>query len=564
MTEFIIALSAMFITAGVLLLVANQLGLPPVPFYIIAGLLVGRIVDQPELVELALWGVAFLVFVFGLRLNLGDIQSVLRDGEVAAFTQLIVVAPIAFLAGYLLGNLFGFEEPFRNALYFSATATLSSTLIGASLLQEEIQNNLVHGRLASSIHFFDDIVAIGVILVLSTETLTDTQLVTSNIGYGVLFLLTGLLLYRHGFPLLIRIAGDSDELILMGSISILIAFMAAAEAVEISLVVGAFAAGLSVRSEGAQLLGVRNGIESIKDFFAAIFFVTVGALVAIPTIEVLVLTIVLVLLVVVVNPLVHTVAFVAEGYDGRTAFLAGLSLNQVSELALVIALQAWLLETIADSLFKAIILAAALTMILSVFAGRHENDFYDALLRSVFEGRTQYIDEHSNVPDELTDHVVIVGYGRQGRGLITVLENLDVPYVVVENDPAVLADVSTGSRNHVFGDAMATYPMERAGVSEARLVISTVDHRPVSDSLLDQETDADIILRADTSREAQELLDAGATFVTVPGVLASDQLVENVERVLGDEDETATLAAEHREFLRMVELTGLERQIDRQ
>ena len=557
MTDFVIALSVVFVSAGLLLLVANRLGFSPVPFYIIAGLVTGRFVAQAALVELALWGIAFLVFVFGLRVDLGDLRSVLRDGEAAAFTQLIVVAPMAFVVGYTFAGLFGFEEPFRNALYFAAAATLSSTLVGARILEEEIRNNLVYGRLASSIHFFDDVVAVGVLLVLSAEVLTDAQLVTSKIGYGVLFLLAGLLIHRHGYPLLMRAAEGVDELILMGSISILIAFLAAAEAVGISIVIGAFAAGLAVRGEGAESLGVRNGIESIKDFFAAIFFVTVGALVAVPTVGALLLAGALVALVVVLNPLVHTLAFVYEGYDGRTAFLAGSSLNQVSELSLVVAIQALLLGTIADVLFDAIILAAAVTMILSTVTGRYENAFYAAVVRPLFGERTEHIDEHSAVDPGLSGHVVVVGYGRHGRRIVAELEDLDRPYVVVENDPARFEDLQADCRNHVFGDAMASYPMELSRASAASLVISTADYRPLSEALLELDTEGDLILRADTSPAARELLDAGATFVTVPSVLASDQLVENVERVLGDERAVVDLEREHRAFLEELELAGL-------
>ena len=562
MSEFVIALSIVFVTAGVLLLVANQFGFPPVPFYIIAGLIAGGFVEQAALVDLALWGVAFLVFVFGIRIDLSDLKSVLRDGEAAAFIQLMVVAPIAFGIGYGLGSQFGFEDPFRNALYFSAAATLSSTLVGMQEFRSQIRNNLVHGRLAKSIHLFDDIVAIGALLVFSAEVLTDAQVVTSKIGYGVLFLLAGMLLYRHGFPLLERAAGGDDELVLMGSISILIAFIAAAEAVEISIVVGAFAAGLAVRTERAESINVRNGIQSIRDFFVAIFFVTIGALVSVPTIEVLAFAGVLVALVVAFNPFIHALAFVTEGYDGRTAFLAGSSLNQVSELALVIAIQALLLETIADALFDAIVLAAAITMILSSIAGRYEHAFYDAVLSRILVGRTRYIDEHSDVEDGLEDHVVVVGYGRKGRRIVRLFEELDVPYVVVENDPTVRDDLVSTCRNYVFGDVMAPYPRELARIDAARLVISTANHRPLSEALLDLETDGDVILRADNSQEAEELLDAGATFVSVPSVLASDQLVENVERVLADVREAEPLQAEHREFLETIEWFGLERQLD--
>lgn len=559
MTDFVIALAAVFVTAGALLLVANQFGFPVVPFYIVSGVIVGLVVGQPALVEMALWGIAFLVFVFGIRVDIGDLQSVLRDGEIAAFTQLIVVAPVAIGIGYLLGDLFGFEEPFRNALYFGAAATLSSTLVGSQILEEEIRTGLAYGRLASAIHFFDDVVALGAVLVLSAEVITDPQLVTSKIGFGVLFVLAGLLIYRHGYPALVRAADGDDELVLMGSISILIAFLAAAEAADVSIVVAAFAAGLAVRSEGIESLSVRNGIESIKDFFAAIFFVTLGALVSVPTGEILLLAVVLTVLVVAVNPLVHAVAFVLEGYDGRTAFLAASNLNQVSELSLVIAIQAWLLGTIATPLFEAIVLAGAATMLLSAVSRRYEHLFYDAMLSNILEGQTRYIDTHSSVEDGLTDHVVVIGYGRQGRRVVETLEDLDVPYVVLENDPTVREDLRANCRNFVFGDAMASYPMTLAGAEHARLVVSTVDYRPVSEAVLEVDTDAEVVLRADQSSVARELLDAGATFVAVPDVLASDQLVENVERVLGDEREAASLEAEHRVFLESMDRLEIER-----
>lgn len=562
MSEFVVALSAVFITAGVFLIIANRLGLPSIPFYIVAGLVVGGFLEQPALLDLALWGVAFLVFVFGSSIDMGDIQSVMRDGESAAFTQIIIVAPISLIAGYLLIGAFGIDDPFRNALYFSAAATLSSTLVGKEIREVDIRSNLVHGRLASSIHFFDDIVAIGVLLVLSAEVITDPQLVTSKIGYGVLFLLSGLLIYRHGYPLLVRAADHGDELVLMGSISILIAFIALAEYIEISIVVGAFAAGIAIRSEGAELLNVRNGIESIKDFFAAIFFVTVGALVSLPHLDTLVLALLLVILVSLINPFIHMVAFVIEGYDGRSSFVASTSLNQVSELAIVVAIQGLLLGTIATSIFEAIILAAAITMVLSTMTGRYENAIYDRFLDPLLAGRTDYIDAHSHVDPDLRDHVILVGFGRQGRRLATTFEEIQIPYVVIENDPTRLDALQSEAKNYVFGDAIAEYPIKQCHIDRARLVISTVDHRPVSEALLAFETDADIIIRANSSPVAEELLSRGATLAVVPSVMASDQLVEQVERVLGDKTAIEQIEADHRQYLRNIEMAGLERKLD--
>ncbi|MCU4924692.1 cation:proton antiporter [Halobacteria archaeon AArc-dxtr1] len=552
----IVDLGIIFVAAGALLFVANQFRLPTVPFYLLAGLAIGWTIGLDELLVLAQWGIAFLVFVFGIRLDLGDVQSVLRDGEVAAITQLLVVAPVAFGAGYVLGELFGFAEPFRNAVYFSAAVTLSSTLVGAGMLETEIRDNLVHGRLASSIHFFDDLVAIVLLLILSTEVVT-ADAVASKIGYAVVLLAVGLVIYRHGFPLLVRAADGSDELVLMGCVSILVAFLAAAEYVGISIVVGAFAAGIAIRNDGTQSLAVGNGIASIRDFFVTIFFVTVGALVSIPSLEAATVALVLVALVAVVNPVVLLLAFVYEGYDVRTAFFATTGLNQVSEFSLVIAIQALLMGTITEDMFDAIILAAAVTMVLAAAIRRTEEDLYATVVPRFFtEQRTRKVDQHSRVEDTLSDHVIVLGYGRQGRRLVETCEDLGQPYVVIENDPALYDRLEAECRHYVFGDAMSTYPWEKAHLEDATLVVSTVDHRPVSEHLLELEPDADIILRSADAEEAAAFVDSGATYVTVPDILAGEQLREVIDALLKGETDIETLAADHRDRLAELERYG--------
>ncbi|WP_117363888.1 cation:proton antiporter [Natrarchaeobaculum sulfurireducens] len=553
--ELVIALAVVFVTAGVLSLLANQFGLSPIPFYIIAGLIAGRFVTEAEIIVLAQWGIAFLVFAFAIRIDFGDVETVLRDAEVAAVTQLVVVAPIAFGVGYFFGDLFGFADPVRNAVYFAAAVILSSSLVGGVLLGTEIRENLVHGRLASSIHFFDDLVAIALLLILSTTVVT-ADAIAAQIGYGVVLVLTGLFIYRHGFPIVVRLADGDGELVLVGSISILIAFLAAAEYIGLSIVVGAFAAGVAIRSDGTQALEVQNGIDSITDFFVAIFFVTVGALVAVPSLEVLVIAGALSALVLFVNPLVHLVSFVYEGYDTRTAFLAGSSLNQVSEFALIIAIQALLMGTIADPMFDAIILAAAVTMLLTFLGRRTEDVVFETVVARLFHGQhTRKVDERSSV-DDLSEHVVVVGYGRIGRRIVERLEEHETPYVVVENDPVLWDELDAECRNYVLGDALAAYTWEKAQVEEAALICSTVDHRPVSEMVLDLETDADVMLRSESAAEADELLDAGATHVAVPDVLAGEQLVVTVEDLAAGETEPDELERAQRDYFRTLERYG--------
>ncbi|MDL5362704.1 cation:proton antiporter [Halalkalicoccus sp. NIPERK01] len=554
MVDLINTLALVFISAGAFLLIANRLSLSSVPFYILAGLVVGAFVDQPELLELAQWGIAFLVFVFGVSLEFGSLRTVIRDGEIMTIVQLLVVGPLSFGVGLVLGF-----DPL-NALYFSAAATLSSTIVGTGLRRVDIRENLVHGRLAKSVHFLQDVLAVVLLLVLSAEAFAADD-VAMKLGYGVLLLAAAGVVHRYLFDPFSRLAGDSQELLLMTGISILIGFLALAEFIGLSIVVGAFAAGLAIKRDVGHL-GMLNGIESIKDFFAAIFFVTIGALVSTPTVEVVVVSLTLIVLTAVVKPLVMLGTLLWEGYDARTASLTSLSLDQVSEFALFLAIGALIEGAISPALFDAIIIAAGVTMITSAYTRRHDHRLYETLLRHV-AGRvhTEKIDERSRIGSPV-DHVVIAGFGRQGRRLAHACEESGREFVVVENDPAMLDPLREQCENYVFGDAMHRYSWEKARVDDARLVISTIDQRPVSERILELDFGADVILRADDTDDARALLDRGALYVVVPDVLASDQLIGHVTAVI-EGDAAPGVEVTHREELRALEELGFSSLADR-
>lgn len=549
MVDLLTTLAFVFISAGAFLLVANHFSLSSVPFYILAGIVIGTggFIDQSELLELAQWGIAFLVFVFGVSLDFGSLGAVIRDGEIMTGVQILLIGPASFAIGILLG--FGPLD----ALYFSVAATLSSTIVGTGLRKADIRDNLVHGRLAKSVHFLQDILAVVLILVLSTEAFMVDN-VAMKLGYGVMLLAVAGIVHRYLFDQLSRLSEGSQELLLMTSISILIGFIAFAEFIGLSIVVGAFAAGLAVKRDASNL-GMLNGIESIKDFFAAIFFVTIGALVSTPTVEVLVVSLTLIVLTALVKPLVMIFTLLWEGYDARTASLTSLSLDQVSEFALFMAIGALIEGAISTTLFDAIILAAGVTMITSAYTKRHDHQLYDRLLhRFVGRAHTEKIDERSRI-DSPNDHIIIVGFGRQGRRIAHACKEADRTCVVIENDPTLLDPLAEQCDNYVFGDAMGSYTWEKAGIDDARLVISTINQRPVSERILQFDT-GDVILRADDAGDARALLDRGALYVAVPDVLASDQLVERVAEVIEDPEGMQEVEFEHRAELRTLSELG--------
>ena len=545
MSELIEPLAIIFIAAAILLLIATRYPVPGVPLYILVGIAVSPLIGPGITLELAQLGIAFLVFVFGVHAEPGRFLSVARASEHVAAVQLVVVGATGFGGGLLLG----FD--YVSAAYFATAAALSSSLVGRELAEGDIRRNLIHGRLTESIHFVQDLFAVAIILVFGATAFTLDG-IALQLGYGVLLLVAALLIRVYLFDVFVRLSGDSDELIMLTGIGILIGFLALAEALEVSIVVGAFAAGLSITQEFEHNLALLSALESIENFFTAIFFVTLGSLVVAPSVEVLAVAGLLVVGIVFVKPLVTIWVLVQEDYDTRTAALTSFSLDQISEFSLILAISGLLAGQISQSLFDAILLAAAATMITSSLTYTYEDKLYRLLERTGIFGATEdAIRDRSALPDEpLDEHVIVVGYGKLGSSVVSICRELDKPVIVVDNDP----DRYELAREHhdvcVFGDAMSDVVWEFLEPESADLIVSTPPQQSLSAYVLSVETDADVIPRADDTQTAVELLNAGATYVNVTDFLASEQFGETLTRLLTDESTPETLREQNRRLLR--------------
>ena len=536
MSELLTTISLIFIIAGPFLLIGNRFNLPTVPFLIFAGIVAGFFVDEDLTIELARYGIALLVFMFGVRIDLRNARPMLRDSEIAALGQILIVGGL----GLGLGLLFGI--PLAEAWYLGIAVAFSSTIVGTALLQSEIRRGLVRGRLAETIQFIQDLVAMLIILVLGAEALAAGPIAT-QIGYGVVLLAAAFLFNRYLFDVVGRFAGDSDELLIIGIISLLVLFVAAASLAGVSIVVGAFAAGLAVHYDPVEHPGLFNGLVSIRDFFLAIFFVTVGALVALPFVEIgiaasveqLLLVAGLVVLTAVIKPVVTTAILIYSGYEARSSTLTSLSSDQTSEFALIIAIEALILGLLGQNVFDAIILAAAINMTTSSLTQQYNERIYRAVSsRIMFEGTHARIDERSSVPEGPSGHVIVVGYGRKGQLLVDACDSLDLPHIIIENDLARLDAVTSECDAYIFGDAMETYTWEKANVEEAMLVVSTINSSPLSNRLLSFDFDADLVLHTDDAAEGLALIERGALYVSVSDVLAGEELARQLRSLYED------------------------------
>lgn len=546
MVELLTPLALIFIASVPPLIVAKYFDVPSIPVYILVGLVIAPFIGREQTIGLAQFGIAFLVFVFGVHVEPERIGAVARDSEHVAAVQLLAIGAV----GAGLGFAFGFDG--LNAAYLGIAAALSSSLVGRELLDDDLHLDLVHSRLTQSVHFVQDLFAVVFVLLLSASAF-ELDAVALKLGYGVIVLVGAVLVRVYLFDLLVRLSAGSDELITLTGIGLLVLFVAGAELFGISIVVGAFAAGVAVRLDFADNLALLNGLESLEDFFAAVFFVTLGSLVTAPTPETGLIAAGILGCIVVLKPLITIYVLVRYGYETRTASLTSFSLDQVSEFSLIIAIQALLLGRIDETVFDAIVIVAAITMVTSAFTRRYDEHLYRRLTDlGVFESTHERTRNRSSVASSLSGHVIIVGYGRIGRRAARACERFDCPFVVVEHDPERFEVANDEVENVVFGDAVAAITMEVARASAASTVLSTSADWRISKYLLsDMGGGVDVFLRAETAAAAVELYENGADYVIVPDYLAAAAL----ERTMRDVFE-GTVTPER---LRRTELSSLRR-----
>lgn len=544
MSEVLPLLTAIFTASSALLFLTDRFSSSGVPAYIIAGVGVGMFFESQQLIGLSQLGIAFLVFIFGLKTEPERIESVAKEGLSVTLLQVAVAGAAAAVFAEGLGL------DLLNTLYLVIAAALSSSLVGLDLVESEIRIDLLHGRLSESIHLIQDLIA--VLAVLIVFAIPESSAVYSVLK-GLAIVVAAFALRSTVFPAIGKRISGSSELNTLTGLAFLTGFTAIASILDISVIAGSFAAGIAV-SRYPYNIEMLDNMGSLKDFFSAIFFVSLGALATVPTPSTVAVSVFLIALTLVIKPAITTLGLLMNGYDHRTSYLTALTLDQVSEFSLIVAIQAFAAGTIANELFNAIILSATFTMIVSTYTTRHEEKIYQAISRySRVETSEAKIEEWTSV-GELEDHIILIGYDIQGKRIAETLAEQNADFVVIENDPEKIIEAKKNEDHYVFGDVLDDTTWERAHAEKASFVVSTVPQMKVSLGVIEQQHPEEKILRAEEVEEAKTLMEMGAVYVQVPDIVASEELTDHLEGTIQN--------PEYREELRRQNLLELRRYLE--
>lgn len=543
--------SDVFTEMAVLLLVASIIGAigvrlrqPLIVAFIAVGILVGPSVlgwvsanDQVDL--LAKMGIALLLFVVGLKLDLHIIRTM---GPVALATglgQVFFTSVVGFIIAIALGM-----TPVT-ALYVAVALTFSSTIIIVKLLSDKREVDALHGRIAIGFLIVQDIVVVLVMIGLTalgeaTDAVALGQEAVEVLVKGGLFIVVIGLLMRYALTPLLHQLARSRELLVLFAITWAISLGAVGVHLGFSKEVGAFLAGVSLASTPyREVIGAR--LVSLRDFLLLFFFIDLGARLDLATLGVQVVpALVFSLFVLVGNPLIVMAIMGVMGYRKRTGFLAGLTVAQISEFSLILGALGLSLGHIDANTMGLITLVGLITISASTYMILYSHPLYERLAPwlGVFERKRAHREEVGGlVLEEHGVDVIVFGLGRFGSGIAQALQQRGHRVLGVDFDPDLVRRQEGEGYSVRYGDAEDPEILASLPLGQVRWVVSSVPEKTINLALLhglhERGYKGRVAMTAHSSRDEEQLKDAGVDQVLIPYADAATKAVDNL---LGGDD----------------------------
>lgn len=540
-TPLIATIVAGLVLAFIFGTLAHRLKMPPLIGYLVAGIAIGPFTpgfvgDADLAQELAEIGVILLMFGVGLHFSLKDLLSVKNIAIPGAVAQIAIATLLGMGLGWMLGWPFGEGFLFGLALSVASTAVLLKALLERRLVETQ------RGRIAVGWLIVEDIAMVLALVLIPAlsgilggkgEALSGSAVLLTlglTLGKVVAFVAVMLIVGRRVIPWILERIADtgSRELFRLAVLAIALGFaLGSAYVFGVSFALGAFFAGM-ILSESE--LSHRAAEESLplRDAFSVLFFVSVGMLFD-PSIVLRepLLVLATVLIIVVGKSLAAWLIVRAFGHPNSTALTISASLAQIGEFSFILATLGLSLDLLSPMARDLILGGAILSILL--------NPLLFSLLDR-YEARQPKPADVSDVPPTvaLQDHVVLVGYGRVGRGIGEQLRAQGKPFVVIEAQRENLDALRQDGVPALYGNAAHSELLKAAAVERARWLLVAIpevfEAGQVIENALELNAGLKVVARAHSDAEIEHLEKHGAQRVIMGEREIARGMLEMVEQ----------------------------------
>ena len=479
-----------------------------------------------ELEMVGEFGIVFLMFTIGLEISLSKMGSMKKE----IFGNGILQVGLTALVVYALSHYL-FSLDVKSSLIIALAFSLSSTAVVLSYLKTSKEIYRPYGQKSTGILIFQDIAVIPILILIgfltsegheSISTILIDTFLSAVVVMGLLFVVG-----KHLMTWLLHFSASSelDELFMGSVLFIVISASLLAYYMGFTYSLGAFVAGMII-AETKYHHKVEADIAPFKDILLGTFFVTVGmkvdlflfmdnfALIIGLFVGVLVLKTAIIYLVVSLSSK-HT-----------TSLKTALALSQVGEFSFVIFAVASAGGILDETLAQFLVLIVIFSMVVT--------PFFITRIKQIVE----FLSKESSVVEELTplanreNHVVVCGYSVVGKFVTKHLDELDIPYVVIDNSYKHVKEAINDGIEAYLGDASRLSILNALHIEKVASVIVTLDNfekkRLICEAMLKHTKNANIIVKVISLEDKEGLEDLAITRIVDGKVEVARVLVERM------------------------------------
>ena len=552
-THYIVDIVILLAAAVIAVPLFQRLGLGAVLGFLVAGTVIGPwglgfITAMDEIRHLAEFGVVFLLFIIGIELKPSRLWLMRRSVFGLGTAQVLITGTVITLIALALGI------PIRTALIVGFGLALSSTAFGLQILSEKGEIGTGYGQSAFAILLLQDLAIVplmALLPLLAQQGLTITQDVELAAVESVMIIVGVFILGRillHPILQLVAKSRRNPEIFTATGILIVLGAAWLTDWAGLSMALGAFLGGLLL-ADSRYRHQIMADIQPFRGLLLGLFFMSVGMSINFGLLAqqgFLVMGLVGGLLLLKATFLWGLCRI--TGRSNSESVQVALLLAQAGEFGFILFGLANMLGLMGDGLYQLLLLTAALSMATTPILVK-----LSPWLGQAFASSPQTASPPSKSIPALRGHVIVAGFGRFGSYLTRKLAKAGVPYLVLEVNPARVANAQALDYPVFYGDASNIEVLRSAGAANASLVVFVMDHMESIGQAVVMTREAfpelPVYARAWDSRMAQRLLALGVTYAIPETMVTGSQLTRHILDASGVSAEvTARLVVEEQDL----------------
>ncbi|MES0488731.1 MAG: cation:proton antiporter [Leptospirales bacterium] len=455
----------------------KRFNMPPILGYILSGVIITSIFNlqnsnRQMLSEIAEFGIVFLLFTIGLEFSVQNLKKMKKEVFVHGTIQFLLTSLVFFLIAHYF-----FSIPLKGAIVSGAALALSSTAIVLKFFQENREMGRAYARESLGILILQDIAVIPVLIMIGIFTKTGDVNIGTLLARTVLeaAIVLALLWVFGKYVLNIALSWvtsvHSHEIFISSILLLVVGASYLAHSFGFSYSLGAFIAGLMI-AETQYKYQIEADLTPFRDILLGVFFVSVGMQIDIRFMFLHLADILTLMTMIMLIKAALIFLVLRFSHWSSTSLKTAVALSQVGEFSFVIFELAQDGKLLSGDISKTMIIAVVFSLMLTPFILR----YLELIIR--FTRRQSNTQESVLIepkPEKMKGHILVCGYGFQGRQVVEQLIKMNIPYLAIEFQRQLVDKGKAAGRNIMFGNASQKSILKKAGLRNAIAAIVAIE-----------------------------------------------------------------------------------------